>query len=223
MLIFNGKMYHFRYHDSFDDIWQPGNTIQVGPNFNAPKQIDVAGVATGVKINGTSIVRPVTDLIDYTMCDVNDILDKASKKNIDSKELLAVINRLSSLLKGCRRIIDDTQKSIIERALEEVRRQNYDFYPSRLNSLSVSDKEHIKYWASVYPDSDLFELNLLGNIFKTSAELIPQEGLSLSVTKMMSFPYWDPKFDSAEVEEKTEYLFNGSARVLRKVDKKEFE
>ena len=157
------------------------------------------------------------------MCDVNDILDKASKKNIDYKELLAVINRLSSLLKGCRRIIDDTQKSIIERALEEVRRQNYDFYPSRLNSLSVSDKEHIKYWASVYPDSDLFELNLLGNIFKTSAELIPQEGLSLSVTKMMSFPYWDPKFDSAEVEEKTEYLFNGSARVLRKVDKKEFE
>ena len=99
MLIFNGKMYHFRYHDSFDDIWKPGNTIQVGPNFNAPKQIDVAGVATGVKINGTSIVRPVTDLIDYTMCDVNDILDKASKKNIDYKELLAVINRLSSLLK----------------------------------------------------------------------------------------------------------------------------
>lgn len=125
------------------------------------------------------------------------------------------------MMETARRIIMGANVFKRELALEECRKQYYPELPSRLHSIWVTDEKQLPFWEGELKENDteLFELELNGNLFKSSDIFIPNDNLRMHEINEQSKKYWDPTFETEEADNKAEYLFQGKVKILKKVNK----
>lgn len=102
-----------------------------------------------------------------------------------------------------------------ELALEEVRKNKYSNYPSRLNCLYVTkDKEDAIYWSNILKRNNkeckqILTLELTGELFVGDGSLMKRLNISYQKQLEMAEEYWNSKPVS-----NPEYLFYGEAKVV---------
>ena len=102
-----------------------------------------------------------------------------------------------------------------ELALEEVRKNNYQNYPSRLNCLYVTkNKEDALNWSNILKRnhkkcSQILTLELTGEIFIGDGNLMKRKNVSYQNYLEIAEKYW-----KAETCDIPEYLFYGVAKVI---------
>lgn len=102
-----------------------------------------------------------------------------------------------------------------ELALEEIRKNNYPAYPSRLRCLYVTkDKEEAKEWCTILKRNkkeckQVLTLELTGEIFIGDGNLMKRQNISYQKHLENAKDYWSHKTNDSP-----EYLFYGEAKVI---------
>ena len=108
-----------------------------------------------------------------------------------------------------------------EMILEEVRREKYSDKPSRYNCMWLTDEECISSWILLLDAKEgnysINEMELDGNIFVSTDELLPNTIHKTVDMYNEAHEYWNPTKEQLESSIKREYLFEGYAKVKRKV------
>lgn len=99
-----------------------------------------------------------------------------------------------------------------------IEKNNFNFLPSRLHSIYLTDEKGVSYWIDALDakDYDLCRVEVTGNIFKTNEQLLPDETLSYKDAYENSFNYWHPNFKKVP-DNTNEYLVNGKIKILEKI------
>lgn len=200
MEVKNKTMYHIHTPNEYDKLWQEGNILYVDDNFLSESGLLMQYFNTNVMCSDGSLAS----LQGY----LKDCLDQGIE-NVDSK-------MIEALLKDAYRIIYNTNRMKCEGALELIRQKKFKLYPSRLHSIWVTDKDNLDFWLDTLNGSEVFELCLTGNLFKTSDIYILNNNLCMYQAMEIAEDYWNPTF-TKEAEEKKEYLFQGKALIKRKI------
>ena len=110
---------------------------------------------------------------------------------------------------------------IRELGLENSRINNCRNLPSRMHSMYLCDFNSLDYWMlSLQDNCELYEMNLNGNIFRSNASFLPQKPKSIKSVQKNAYKYWNPKNErNIELDE---YLFQGTANIIRKIDISEY-
>ena len=143
----------------------------------------------------------------YNEMDANELLYNKKKNNdyVLSKEEFELLFNT----------VNNDAFVIRELALEEVRKNKYPDYPSRLNALYVTkDKEDAIKWGSILKRNgkickQILTLELTGTIFIGDGNLIKRQNISYQEQIKIAEKYWNQT--SNEIEE---YLFYGQAKVI---------
>ena len=221
MIACNKTMYHFHVHNGYDPLWKKDNEIIVDKKFNIPKQYFIKNFSTGVYCINPDGMKPIEEVIELLLEHVNTKEKLLELKEADEGVFLYNMKNMINLLKDSSQIIRYASIYNLESALEETRVRYYSVLPSRLNSMFVIDDDNLDFWWKTYKqlDADLYELSLTGNLFKTSAAFTPPLGASHQDTVRMAHAYWNPRIENEFDIKNTEYLFNGKAKILRKINK----
>ena len=199
-------MYHYHKLWFYDDIWQEGNEIIVDNNFNSYYGSIVDKFTTGVKCkNGIFSLDRVID----------EYIDDVGLENVD-------LNTIEDLLKCSSLIIKNINIYNRELMLEKCRLDNNPNLPSRLHSIWLSDKESLNFWKEQVRECRkvvLFRVSITGELFKSSDSFIPNDELTTKEMYEASSIYWNPNFKEEDLC-KAEYLFQGTVKVLKKINSK---
>ena len=206
MQVNNVKMYHYHKQGVYDGIWREGSSFIVDKNFDSYYGTVVKTFQTGVFVpEGKNI--SFSNVLSYYLGHPETIIEDPAL----SLSLLAKAKEIILMMDAFQR----------EFVLESYRRNHYPELPSRYHSIWVTDKKSLEYWKKMLTSSEyemsLLELELTGELFKTSASFLPEEGFPLNQTYADSEYYWNPKFKTKEEEQKKEYLFQGNVKVLKKI------
>ena len=204
------KLYHIKkFNDLSEDI-KVGQTLEFNKNkLNNFRyfQKDYSGCycSKTEEIDGKIInhYEDITTLLKY------EDLKKKSEEEI--KRILAILEAFHSC----------TCMEKREMILEEVRREKYTDKPSRYNCMWLTDEECISNWVKLLNAHEgnysINEMELDGNIFVSTDELLP---VTIHKTEDMydeAHKYWNPTQEQLDVSKKREYLFEGIAKVKRKI------
>ena len=197
-------MYHFHNNRVYNDIWVPGNEIIVDDNFEASYLNVLKYYSTAVKtVSGGKRA-------------FNYVIDDYIGREQDKETLIDLLKEASYIIYGA---------NIFKRelALEKVRKLKYPDLPSRKHSIWLCDEKGLEFWNSQisYNDgikTDLYKLLVTGNIFKSSDEFIPSNTEYFETNLEEAEKYWNPSFTGSVDETRVEYLFQGRAKILAKVD-----
>ena len=143
----------------------------------------------------------------YNEMDANELLYNKKKNNdyVLSKEEFELLFNT----------VNNDAFVIRELALEEVRKNKYPDYPSRLNALYVTkDKEDAIKWGSILKRNgkickQILTLELTGTIFIGDGNLIKRQNISYQEQIKIAEKYWNQTSNKIE-----EYLFYGQAKVI---------
>ena len=82
----------------------------------------------------------------------------------------------------------------------------------------MCDKDGLEFWKNQLNDnSTLFELSLNGKLFKSHDDFIPKCEQTIYDMYIEAEKYWNPKFTEDLDSSKFEYLFQGKAKVLKRL------
>ena len=101
-----------------------------------------------------------------------------------------------------------------ELALEEVRKEKYPNYPSRLNCLYVTkDKQDALEWTNILKRNhkeckQILTLELTGDLYTFDGNLMRRQNVSYEEQLKRAEEYWNSTSDNPE------YLFYGEAKVV---------
>lgn len=198
-------MYHFRPVGYFDDFWKVGNEFDVDEKFESH-------IKRLTYLNN-SIIH-----VDKFNGSIAKILERHREKNY---EYLS-IGEAKFLFQKLESIIKNENIMVRELALEEFRQKNCPELPSRFHSIWVANKQSMKYWEHIFQKDtqftrELLELELTGNLFKTSDEFLPDDGVCYQQCLDEAERYWFPNFKENYDPKKVEYLFQGHVRVREKL------
>ena len=108
-----------------------------------------------------------------------------------------------------------------ESVLEEVRREKYIEKPSRYHCMWLTNEESLDSWIMLLSAEkdhfSVFEMELDGNLFCSTDELLPDPDHKLKEIYEEAEKYWNPTPKDIEDSIKREYIFEGIAKVKRKV------
>lgn len=208
-------MYHYHKQGIYDEMWQPGNELTVDDNFRSFYSKILEIFTTGVRYNDNK-VRSLDRIIDY-------YLEEYKNKKMDEelvKQIFVATKKIIIQTNACRR----------EFALEQIRKELYPHLPSRLHSIWLTDKDNLDFWQSNLVTKEtiknnpdflrLYEVNITGNLFKSSDYYIPDDELTMLQMMEQSRKYWNPDFINNEKALRgTEYLFQGKLKILRRIEK----
>jgi len=211
MHVNNRHMYHFHPEGCYDDVWKIGNSFTVDDKWES--------IFKKLTFNCSEIVQGRENDI-YIARYIVDIL-KEDLKNLSHEDLIVTL-RIAA------KTIQNRSMALREIALEEYRRKNCPELPSRFSSIWVTNKAGIKFWEEMFTHDkysgakesrELLELELTGNLFKSSDEFLPQNGVSYKKCLEAAEMYWNPDFSKEHDRSKVEYLFQGNVRVLKKINR----
>ncbi len=198
----NKIMYHYHDTNVFNELWHVGNVFTIDNTFLANYIAVMDKFSTSVTcVNGETL--RLDTLI--RNCLKNKDLDIAT-----AKELLIAA---STMLKD----VNTIQREYI---LEEVRRKYYGYLPSRKHAIWVCDEQSKDYWQKVLhleSKLELYQVKLNGNLFKSSASLLPRLGTTAEEQREAAHRYWHHESLSDEEEIKSEYLFQGRLEIVKKL------
>ena len=204
-------MYHYHKKGIYDELWGKGKEITVDNNFRSYYSTILDFFTTGVQCQDDK-VSSFDRVISYYL---QDDIFKTIEKDL-TKQLLLEAKKIITQTNVCRR----------EFALEKMRQNNYPDLPSRLHSIWLTDKENLDFWSKyLITDSklkdemlQLYELNVTGNLFKSSDYYIPDDKLTMHEMMLQSIKYWNPEFDKDEALNGIEYLFQGKVKIIKRIE-----
>ncbi len=201
MQVYNKKMYHYHQPTDFDELWKVGNTIDntskdfINVIYNSIITNDVWH-----KLNGEYM--PFFEVLDY-------FVGESLPEELSTYLLETSLTYIRDLLLERR-----------ENALEEVRKTYYPNKISRQEAIWVCDSPQLKTWQRLLNDEkELFEVEVTGDMFKTSEAALPALGMSYKESLERAHDYWNPNLDLYD-ESSLEYLVKGKIKVLNKVNRK---
>ena len=198
-------MYHYHKNGIHDDIWVVGNEFMVDETFQSHYGLILNLFSTAVTCNPDNHLSSFGDVLDYYLKE--EVLEKQDKEMI------------RKMLEESRKIIKNIDIFKRELALEQYREKFHQDIPSRLNSIWVADSNQLNFWKKELNDNSiLFKVSLTGTLFKSSDTFIPNNNLNMIESFETAKNYWNPVFQTAEDEEKAEYLFQGKVKILSKVE-----
>ena len=206
MEIKDKKMYHYHKVGIHDDKWGVGSELVIDNDFIS-FYCEILNQFNTAVMTSNNELESFDKIIKYYMKDENfGKIDRELAKR---------------MMNEAKRIIANANVFKREMALEECRKQFFPELPSRLHSIWVTDEKQLPFWREQLEENDieLFELQLNGNLFKSSDKFIPNDYLKMYEINELAKKYWDPIFTTEEEENKAEYLFQGNVKVLRKVNK----
>ena len=202
------KLYHIHKLNKYDDLYKVGNTIYIGGKSNIFREdflsesssyIKNTELKDGMKINHRNDINELLDL------------DKINKMNGKDKE------KLFYLIKN---YIKNSQIDIRELILEEVRCKCFDDKPSRYSCMWLTDESSLDSWYKLLLNKNeyqLFEMEVDGNIYVSTNELLPVCFHSYNLMYKEAYDYWNVNYNDIKNRSDKEYLLEGSAKILRRV------
>ena len=198
MEVKNKILYHFHKKGIHDELWKVGNELIIDDNYNTDlldvlNEFDTAvNTSDGDRVTFSQIIR--------------NYLDEDAPTDV-----------LKKMLEECILIIRNTNLFTGEKALEEVRKKEFNNYPSRKHCLFLVDESDIKYWYSELKENklELFKVSVNGEIFKFNAECLPDRDLTYKENINKSKKYWKSE---NKYSNKNEYLFQGKVKILEKIN-----
>ena len=199
-------MYHFHPVGYFDDFWKVGNEFDVDEKFESQiKRLTYLNnsIIHVDKFNGT----------------IAKILERHREKNY---EYLSV-GEAKFLFQKLESIVKNENIMVRELALEDFRQKNCPELPSRFHSIWVANKQSMKFWERIFQGDthytrELLELELTGNLFKTSDYLLPETEMDYEDALKRAHQYWNPDFTQIK-KDRNEYLFQGNVKIMKKLEK----
>lgn len=126
-----------------------------------------------------------------------------------------------------------------ETVFENVRKEHFPDYPSRLTCLYVNDYENLKYYWDNHKfgkeqNRDILKLKLTGKIHKAYSASLDLKTFSYNQFRQLAFEYWEGKpaetviellkgTHNIKAEKLTEHIFEGKVEVIEKVDPKKLK
>lgn len=195
------ELYHFHKVGSYDHFWKVGNTIDVSENFKSPTYKRFCDFTTASSTFTKDKIN-LYDVIKFYL-ESGKINEKIAMKLID--EAYKVSFRANEFKR--------------ESALENFRVNNNYIYPSRLHSMYLTDEKGILEWSKKFGNAslELYRVEVVGNIFKTSEFFIPDEILPYNKFYEKSYDYWNPNFKKAP-DDSNEYLVQGKVLIKEKIN-----
>lgn len=198
------ELYHIHKHNNYDKLWKPYREITVSENFKSIMSKRYNDFTTSMIIEEDQN-KILLNFHDYLLTLLS------SKTQINRQEfqkILQIAYQTSYFSNMFKR----------ETALENYRKNNFNFLPSRLHSIYLTDEKGVPYWIDALDakDYDLCRVEVTGNIFKTNEQLLPDETLSYKDAYENSFNYWHPNFKKVP-DNTNEYLVNGKIKILEKI------
>lgn len=198
------ELYHIHKHNNYDKLWKPYREITVSENFKSIMSKRYNDFTTSMIIEEDQN-KILLNFHDYLLTLLS------SKTQINRQEfqkILQIAYQTSYFSNMFKR----------ETALENYRKNNFNFLPSRLHSIYLTDEKGVSYWIDALDakDYDLYRVEVTGNIFKTNEQLLPDETLSYKDAYENSFNYWHPNFKKVP-DNTNEYLVNGKIKILEKI------
>jgi hypothetical protein len=203
-------LYHIRKFSNIEDDYNVGQVLE----FNRDKlnsfkydQKDYSGSYYAGKITiGDKVCNHYKDIASLLKYE-----ELKNKSEAEIKEILSIINTFHYT--AC------LEKR--EMILEEIRRESYIDKPSRYHCMWLTDEECIASWIKLLKAQpgkySINEMELDGDIFVSTDELLP--GMYHKTEDMYEEAkhYWNPKKEDLTNSKSREYLFEGIAKVKRKI------
>ena len=219
MQVENLEMYHYHTKNKYDKLWKKGNIIEIDDKFKS-SLIDKFEKSTTYYVKDNKRNELFLSLrynIDRLKNPefIETLVNLSRDGIVDSAENLSeYLDMVSGIFKNY--LIRDR-----EYILESIRQKYYPDLPSRYNSVWVCDEKSKDFWSTHLHDNKvLYSVSLTGNLFKSSDEFIPDYRLPLYVMEELAHKYWNPKFETDEQLDKAEYLFQGTATVLKRINRR---
>ena len=203
MKVSNKELFHIHSIDSYDDIWQVGNIINIDNDFISNRFLFMNErfklLSNYFKTND---VEELIKKIEYLIAEFMFLSDEEQKMHEDTIEVLRDYLKFLHTYK-------------FELGLETARKKIDESLPSRFHSIWLTNDTDLNYWKSKFDYNDIvFKLSLDGTLFKTSDNFFPSQLLPLKEIIEEAYNYWKPNNQETIVHE---YLFQGKATIIKKL------
>lgn len=146
--------------------------------------------------------------------DIISFLDYDELRTKSESEIKYILNILEAY-------IHNSSWEKREMILEDVRVKHFVDKPSRYNCMWLTDEECIPHWLKLFKAKEGFysinEIELDGNLFLSTEELLPNLIMKTEDIYNDAFHYWNPAEKDLINSPTKEYLFEGIAKVKRKI------
>ncbi len=198
MFVTNQKMFHYHNPRVHNSLWKKDKIID-----NTSEDFINEFYKNVLEFNSIFIDKS------EKLNTLEDILSYYFIKEIDDETL-------RRWLIDARKVISELNIAKREFALENVREKYYPNKVSRKRAIWLCQDPQLKFWkASLHKKAKLYEVSVTGEIFISSAELLPKKGLSYKDTEEAAHEYWRADIENLP-EESLEYLAQGKIHILKK-------
>lgn len=201
------ELYHVHIKKNHDYAWKENKEILIPEDFKSKMMKRYNDFSTSFDVDNYGKI-PFDQYIK------NYLENIIYSNNIDKYELLLLLGKAHDIIYYSNMFKRET-------AMDNFRKDNCNKLPSRLHSIYLTDEKSLDNWIDKLTrngeDFDLFRVEALGNIFKTSEELIPIEVNSYEQVYNDSYNYWHPNFKKVD-DKSNEYLVQGKVKVLEKIN-----
>lgn len=202
---------HIHKKGKHSDKWYAGNTISIGDSLNS-----FVGIYedANIKIYNYEALDFISHIIEV-MEGKSEPIDKIKKLNsYDSLDTL----------KHSRNILREYVLFMREYVFEEVRKSDYEEYPSRFKGVWVfqDNKKSLNYWYKQLINEDqkynIFRVKLSGKIHEASQNYLEAKTHNLKKWRSLAEKYW--KGIKKENAEENEFIFEGNVEILEEIEYK---
>lgn len=216
MRIKDKTMIHIHRNGIHDHVWHEGNEFIVDNNFNSNFTSNF-DISTGLKVDNNQIV-PLDHLLQGVIDFIDSKEDMLNFKYLTDEEFMRKCDAFKVILNSSLEKIIQIGLKNREEALEEVRKIDYPRKPSRYHCLWVCDEYSKDFWLSMLGEEcSMYNVLLNGYIFKSSDSFLPNYFDTKEKQIMDADKYWNPVFKTEQELKEAEYLFQGRAKVLKRV------
>ena len=202
------KLYHINKFDDVKNDLKVGDILETNDiNRLRQEQLDYSGSYLKKIVENDAGIVHVYDSID-------SLLEMEKLEKMSKEEIVKTVNLVKEYIHN---------NGIFRREaiLEEVRRESFIDLPSRYKCLWLTDEECIDSWLKLLGTEEghysINEMELDGDIFCSTDELLPNTCEPIKNMYVQAYRYWNRTEKDLEASIKREYLFEGRAKVLRKV------
>lgn len=217
------ELYHLHTKGIKNNVWKEKKEIRIDDSFQN---------RLGKLVNNFSTVNNSTNLSELENIHNNVLISNgySSQDKFNLEDLIDAFNYMytvnPSLKKYAYELLKEARETILkasvfkrEMAMEQFRKDNNIELPSRMHCLYALDEDSLDYWKNNLRDGDLelFRIDAMDVVFKTSEQFIPMEQLDYKTFYDASYSYWNPNLSKVK-SSSCEYLIKGKVKILEKLD-----